>query len=209
MISSSSASTVAALAGIAGRMNEGGTVESCTNSGMVYHSGNSTNTVVMGGMIGYGVKKCDLAHCTNSGVIKNESPSNPTGNGVAIGGLIGRMQTNATSLIQYCENTSSAHLINIVTEDKTLGKLDIGGFFGTCSQAGGTVDNCTINVNSSSTGTVTTINKGAISGYSSTYTFSNNKVGGTVLGTTLTINNLDENLAGTGAITKTNNTLLQ
>ena len=209
MISSSSASTVAALAGIAGRLNEGGTIKYCTNNGMVYLSGNSTNTVVMGGMIGYGIKKCDLDHCTNSGVIKNESPSNPTGNGVAIGGLIGRMQTNAASLIQYCENTSSAHLINIVTEDKTLVKLDIGGFFGTCSQAGGTVDNCTINVNSSSTGTVTTINKGAISGYSSTYTFSNNKVGGTVLGTTLTEDNLDINLAGTGNITKTNNTLLQ
>ena len=209
MISSSSASTVAALAGIAGRMSEGGTVESCTNSGMVYHSGNSTNTVVMGGMIGYGIKKCDLDHCTNSGVIMNESPSNPTGNGVAIGGLIGRMQTDATSLIQYCENTSSAHLINIVTEGKTLDKLDIGGFFGTCSQGKGTVDNCTINVNSSSTGTVTTINKGAISGYSGAYTFSNNKVGGTVLGTTLTKDNLDINLVGTGTVTKTNNTLLQ
>ena len=209
MISSSSASTVAALAGIAGRLNEGGTIKYCTNNGMVYLSGNSTNTVVMGGMIGYGVKKCDLDHCTNSGVIKNESPSNPTGNGVAIGGFIGRMQTDAKSLIQYCENTSSAHLINIVTGEVTLKRLDIGGAFGTCSQAGGTVDNCTINVNSSSTGTVTTTYKAAISGYSSTYTFSNNKVGGSIFGVELTAENLDNNLAGSGSITKTNNTLLQ
>ena len=198
-----------ALGGISGRLNVGGTVTGCTNNGSISLTGTVTNTVVMGGIIGYGIKKCDLDHCTNSGVIKNESPSNPTGNGVAIGGLIGRMQTDAASLIQYCENTSSAHLINIVTGEVTLKRLDIGGAFGTCSQAGGTVDNCIINVNSSSTGTVTTTYKAAISGYSSTYTFSNNKVRGSIFGVELTAENLDNNLAGSGSITKTNNTLLQ
>ena len=199
-----------ALGGISGRLNVGGTVTGCTNNGLISLTGTVTNTVVMGGMIGYNVGKCPVSTCTNNGIIKNESATTATGNGVAIGGIIGRSQGTGPTTITSCHNTTSASLINIVTGGATLKTIDMGGMVGFLSQNSSEIKTSTVNSTLSTTGTASTTRIHALVGNigGSSIKLTSNQVAGTVNGTTLTADNY-AGLLSNGTVTATDNTLLQ
>ncbi len=199
-----------ALGGISGRLNVGGTVTGCTNNGLISLTGTVTNTVVMGGMIGYNVGKCPVSTCTNNGIIKNESATTATGNGVAIGGIIGRSQGTGPTTITSCHNTTSASLINNVTGGATLKTIDMGGMVGFLSQNSSEIKTSTVNSTLSTTGTTSTTRIHALVGNigGSSIKLTSNQVAGTVNGTTLTADNY-AGLLSNGTVTATGNSLLQ
>ena len=199
-----------ALGGISGRLNVGGTVTGCTNNGLISLTGTVTNTVVMGGMIGYNVGKCPVSTCTNNGIIKNESATTATGNGVAIGGIIGRSQGTGPTTITSCHNTTSASLINNVTGGATLKTIDMGGMVGFLSQNSSEIKTSTVNSTLSTTGTASTTRIHALVGNigGSSIKLTSNQVAGTVNGTTLTADNY-AGLLSNGTVTATDNSLLQ
>ena len=199
-----------ALGGISGRLNVGGTVTGCTNNGLISLTGTVTNTVVMGGMIGYNVGKCPVSTCTNNGIIKNESATTATGNGVAIGGIIGRSQGDGPTTITSCHNTTSASLINNVTGGATLKTIDMGGMVGFLSQNNSEIKTSTVNSSLSTSGTVSTTRIHALVGNigGSSIKLTSNQVAGTVNGTTLTSDNF-AGLLSNGTVTATDNSLLQ
>ena len=197
-----------ALGGISGRLNKGGIVKECNNNGLVCNTGVVTNTVVMGGMVGYNVGKCPVEKCTNNGTIKNESATTATGNGVAIGGIIGRSQGTGPTTITSCHNTAS--LVNNVTGGATLNTIDMGGMVGFCSQNSSEVKTSTVNSTLSTSGTVSTTRIHALIGNvgGSSIKLTSNQVAGTVNGTTLNADNF-AGLLSNGTVTATDNTLLQ
>lgn len=197
-----------ALGGISGRLNVGGTVTGCTNNGLISLTGTVTNTVVMGGMIGYNVGKCPVSTCTNNGIIKNESATTATGNGVAIGGIIGRSQGTGPTTITSCHNTAS--LVNNVTGGVTLKTIDMGGMVGFLSQNSSEIKTSTVNSTLSTAGTASTTRIHALVGNigGSSIKLTSNQVAGTVNGTTLTAENY-AGLLSNGTVTSTDNTLLQ
>ena len=197
-----------ALGGISGRLNVGGTVTGCTNNGLISLTGTVTNTVVMGGMIGYNVGKCPVSTCTNNGIIKNESATTATGNGVAIGGIIGRSQGTGPTTITSCHNTAS--LVNNVTGGATLKTIDMGGMVGFLSQNSSEIKTSTVNSTLSTAGTASTTRIHALVGNigGSSIKLTSNQVAGTVNGTTLTAENY-AGLLSNGTVTSTDNTLLQ
>ena len=199
-----------ALGGISGRLNVGGTVTGCTNNGLISLTGTVTNTVVMGGMVGYNVGKCPVSTCTNNGIIKNESATTATGNGVAIGGIIGRSQGTGPTTITSCHNTATASLVNIVTGGATLKTIDMGGMVGFLSQNSSEVKTSTVNSTLSTSGTVSTTRIHALVGNigGSSIKLTSNQVAGTVNGTTLTADNF-AGLLSNGTVTATENSLLQ
>ena len=199
-----------ALGGISGRLNVGGTVTGCTNNGLISLTGTVTNTVVMGGMIGYNVGKCPVSTCTNNGIIKNESATTATGNGVAIGGIIGRSQGTGPTTITSCHNTTSASLINIVTGGETLKYIDMGGMVGFLSQNSSEIKTSTVNSTLSTSGTASTTRIHALVGNigGSSIKLTSNQVAGTVNGTKLTADNY-AGLLSNGTVTATDNSLLQ
>ena len=199
-----------ALGGISGRLNVGGTVTGCTNNGLISLTGTVTNTVVMGGMVGYNVGICPVSTCTNNGIIKNESATTATGNGVAIGGIIGRSQGTGPTTITSCHNTTSASLINIVTGGVTLKYIDMGGMVGFLSQNSSEIKTSTVNSTLSTSGTVSTTRIHALVGHigGSSIKLTSNQVAGTVNGTTLTADNY-AGLLSDGTVTATDNSILQ
>ena len=199
-----------ALGGISGRLNVGGTVTGCTNNGLILLTGTVTNTVVMGGMIGYNVGKCPVSTCTNNGIIKNESATTATGNGVAIGGIIGRSQGTGPTTITSCHNTATASLVNVVTGGATLKIIDMGGMVGFLSQNSSEVKTSTVNSTLSTSGTASTTRIHALVGNigGSSIKLTSNQVAGTVNGTKLTEDNY-AGLLSNGTVTATDNTLLQ
>ena len=199
-----------ALGGISGRLNVGGTVTGCTNNGLILLTGTVTNTVVMGGMIGYNVGKCPVSTCTNNGIIKNESATTATGNGVAIGGIIGRSQGTGPTTITSCHNTATASLVNVVTGGATLKIIDMGGMVGFLSQNSSEVKTSTVNSTLSTSGTASTTRIHALVGNigGSSIKLTSNQVAGTVNGTKLTEDNY-AGLLSNGTVTATDNSLLQ
>lgn len=199
-----------ALGGISGRLNVGGTVTGCTNNGLISLTGTVTNTVVMGGMVGYNVGKCPVSTCTNNGIIKNESATTATGNGVAIGGIIGRSQGTGPTTITSCHNTATASLVNVVTGGATLKIIDMGGMVGFLSQNSSEVKTSTVNSTLSTSGTASTTRIHALVGNigGSSIKLTSNQVAGTVNGTKLTEDNY-AGLLSNGTVTATDNTLLQ
>ena len=199
-----------ALGGISGRLNVGGTVTGCTNNGLILLTGTVTNTVVMGGMIGYNVGKCPVSTCTNNGIIKNESATTATGNGVAIGGIIGRSQGTGPTTITSCHNTATASLVNVVTGGATLKIIDMGGMVGFLSQNSSEVKTSTVNSTLSTSGTASTTRIHALVGHigGSSIKLTSNQVAGTVNGTELKADNF-AGLLSNGTVTATENSLLQ
>ena len=209
-VSAALTGTHLAIGGISGRLNVGGTITNCTNNGLVCNTGVIGNTAVMGGILGYNVGKCPVENCTNNGVVKNESATTATGNGVAIGGIIGRSQGTGPTIVTSCHNTTSASLINIVTGGATLTTIDMGGMIGFCSQNSSEVKTSTVNSKLSTSGTTTNTRLYALIGNASGsgIKLTSNQVAGTVNGTTLTADNF-EGLLSNGTVTATDNTLLQ
>ena len=209
-VAASSAGGHLALGGVTGRINVGGTIQNCTNNGLVYNSGPISNTVVMGGVLGYGVAACHLSSCVNNGVVKNESAADATGNGVAIGGFIGRLQGTGPSAVTSCTNASSASLVNIVADGVTLKCIDMGGAIGFCSQNNTEIKNCIVSSTLSTSGTTTDTRLYALIGNvgGSGIKLTGNQVAGTVNGTALTTANF-AGLLSNGTVTATDNTLLQ
>ena len=199
-----------ALGGISGRLNVGGTVTGCTNNGLISLTGTVTNTVVMGGMVGYNLGKCPVSTCTNNGIIKNESATTATGNGVAIGGIIGRSQGTGPTTITSCHNTATASLVNIVTGGATLKTIDMGGMVGFLSQNSSEIKTSTVNSTLSTSGTVSTTRIHALVGNigGSSIKLTSNQVAGTVNGTELKADNF-AGLLSNGTVTATDNSLLQ
>ena len=226
-VTSSSAGGYSFMSGIAARLSKGGLVERCINlaAGQIKHAGSIIGTLRMGGIVGnficgkpvdgasttpYGI----IQNSTNAGAILNESPTTceNTSDGYAdMGGILGGSQGGATYVIG-CKNTGSVG--SNVTGGMTLRLLRVGGVAGYMGNAGGKVDTCTSNCAVSSQGTATTANAGILLGHcgaEGAFTLSGNKVGGSVLGTTLTADNYSEKLAttATASFTVSGNSLLQ
>ena len=116
---------MASVGGIAGYASRG-TVRGCVNEAAVSVTGDGSNTVYAGGIIGYtyaGTEAVSLKGCRNEGSVSADGRLRS----LNIGGIVGNMGTVHTSHIEGCVNNGDIR----VAADATLGgSIHMGGIAG-------------------------------------------------------------------------------
>lgn len=139
---------VGAICGYAVR----GTIERCVSKAAITPSGDGSAAVIAGGIVGMVYASSDQVHilnCRNEGTLA----LNGTLKNAEAGGIVGRFQPAATSILSGCSFTGD---ITFESGSTLSGAMNLGGIAGSTKTA--SVVNCssegTMTVNSSSSGAI-------------------------------------------------------
>ena len=201
-ISVSTPSTVLYAAGGVGHVSKCGNFDGMINHGDVIITGKATDNLRVGGIIGNNVLEEPFSGAANPrGTLKNSlndgsiSVTSANTSTVYLGGLVGGCTSGAGYVL---DSENRGDVTYTVTGGVTLSRLDIGGVAGYYGTAGGKLDGNKSNCAVSCSGTITTVHPKQILGFcgsGSTFTVSNNKVAGSVQGTTITAENYTDYIA--------------